>query len=470
MTLRYVTCALLAFLLLAGTSRAGQDALRERLDEANGWLADRARWNDAIEVYREALHRDPTLVEVRIRLARVLAWDQRYDEALTELDVLIAAGNDPGIRVERAEIYSWAGRTEEAERDFDAVLALEPDNARAYRGLARVFAWSDRKSQADRTYRQALALEENEEARKEWDRLRRDYRPFLRPSFDFVTDSIGFDALRVNAEASLFLDLETRLYTRAGWLSVEHDTPQPELLRGSRQEKGRELAVGIERRLSEQWSSRLFVAGRSWRDAPDRLLGEVGFDYSGWSDTSIQLMLGHRDQWEDSLSLPALRAAIQTTYARVGVWRQLGERSELYGSIEGGRLTDGNRLLGSYLEVGFEPLEMTDARLVLTGNFASYHRYEDIYYSPELDGSFGLLARKNFALMPALDLRIEAGGGYGGSKEFGAWSTGVTWTARSALEWKLGSWALRAEGTFNQSQRATTYRSSRVGLQLKRSF
>lgn len=469
MRLHRFSCAFLAFLLLAGASRADPTELRERLAEADEWLADRSRWNDAIEVYREALRQDPTLADARIRLARVLAWDLRYDESLAELDLLIAAGNDPDIRVERGEIYSWAGHIAEAEQDFETVLEQQPDHARAIRGLARVFAWSDRKSQADRAFRKALALEEDADARRDWDELRKNFRPFLRAGFDFVTDSEDFNALRAGAEVSFFLDLDTRLYSRAGWLTVEHDA-QPELLRGDKQETGRELAVGLERELSEQWKARLSFTGRSWRDAPDRLSGVAELDYTGWSDMALQLAVGHRDQWEDAHSLPALRAGIQTSYARVGLWRQLAERSEFYGSIEGGRLTDGNRLLGSYLEVDFAPLQVTDARLVLAGSFASYHRFDSLYYSPELDGSFGLLVRKNLALTPALNLRIEVGTGLGGSKEFGTWTQGVIWRARSVLEWDLGSWALRAEGTFDQSQRDTTYTSSRIGLLLKRSF
>ncbi|MCP3984975.1 MAG: tetratricopeptide repeat protein [bacterium] len=469
MTLRPIAHALLVMLLWAGMGMAEGTAVEERLTQANQWLADRERWDDAIEIYRDALRQDPTLTDASIRLARVLAWQLRYDEALAVLDTLIGEAGNPEYLIERAEIYSWAGQLDAAERDFDAVLMQDPNHARAYRGLARVFMWSERKSEADRAFRRALSLEENEEARRDWDQLRSNDRPSLEPSIEFVTDSYDFDALRVGAIATFSPDFETTLSIRTNWLKIDH-LAEPEFLRGDTSEKGRELGIDLERGLSELWSGRLSLAGRSWRDAPDRLIGELEFDYSGWSDMTFQIAAGHRDQWEDAHSLPALRNAIQTTYARLGVWRHLGERSELYANIEGGRLTDGNRLVGSYMEVGFAPLEQTDAQLVLSGSFASYHRHEDIYYSPELDGSLGLLARKDLALSPTLGLRLEAGAGMGSSREFGAWSSGLALRAAGILEWKFDSWALRAEGRFDQSQRAATYRTSKVGLELKRSF
>ncbi|MCP5057042.1 MAG: tetratricopeptide repeat protein [bacterium] len=469
MRLHLAACVALVVLVFAWPGKAEEAGLQKRLAQANEWLVEREHWDDAIEIYRDVLRQDPTQTDARLRLARVLAWQLHYDEALAEFDVLVGNGGDPLFLVERGEVHSWAGQLEAAERDFDSVLEQRPDNARAYRGLARVFAWSDRKSEADRAFRKALDLEEDEKARRDWEELRRDYRPFLRPGFELVSDSGDFEAMRAGAEASFSLDFDTRLFARAGWLEIDHPA-EPGLLRGDSTEKGRELGFGLEHKLSESVSSRLTLSGRSWRDAPDKLIGQAEIDYAGWSDMSVQLALGHRDQWEDAHSLPALRAGIQASYARISVWRQLGERSEFYANLEAGRLTDGNRLVGSYLEVDFAPLPQTDARLVVAGSFASYHRPEDIYYSPELDGSLGLYARKDLVLTPTLELRIEAGAGAGSSREFGLWSSGPTWKARGLLQWTLGSWALRAEGTFDQSQRASTYRASKVGLELKRSF
>ena len=80
------------------------------------------------------------------------------------------AALNPGVR--RREVLSWAGRTQEAQTAFESLLAAQPDDARAARGLARVYRWSGQKGRADRWYETSLSIEDDTEARQEREAMR----------------------------------------------------------------------------------------------------------------------------------------------------------------------------------------------------------------------------------------------------------------------------------------------------------
>ncbi len=91
-----------------------------------------ARWSTldrAVEAYEDALKLDPGLQNLRHNLARRYAFVERYDEAIRELETLIAAGTEfRGSYVDAANAYAALGRFETGYRILADFIARNPDD------------------------------------------------------------------------------------------------------------------------------------------------------------------------------------------------------------------------------------------------------------------------------------------------------------------------------------------------------
>jgi tetratricopeptide (TPR) repeat protein len=103
------------------------------------------------------LERHPGDRDVRIRLARTLAWDGRPDEAIAVYTTLLRQEDDPGLRFARAQLYAWGGDHELAERDLQQVLERSPAHAEALALRGDLASWSGDHARAAALYRRAAA-------------------------------------------------------------------------------------------------------------------------------------------------------------------------------------------------------------------------------------------------------------------------------------------------------------------------
>ncbi|MBI4458747.1 MAG: tetratricopeptide repeat protein [Acidobacteria bacterium] len=108
--------------------------------EARGWrarlLAWSNRWREAEREYLDVHRAAPDDLDIVLGLADVVAWQQRFDEALALLDQ--ALQKNP----QRADIYTrrghWLrsqGRKEEAREAFREAMRIDPGNREAVAGL-----------------------------------------------------------------------------------------------------------------------------------------------------------------------------------------------------------------------------------------------------------------------------------------------------------------------------------------------
>lgn len=86
---------------------------------------------EAERLFRRALAIDPSLVEARVRLARLLDLRQRHDEAAAELKTVLA-GHPSGAVAYYAQLFAGRaaqamGQTSEAARHYQEASALFPD-------------------------------------------------------------------------------------------------------------------------------------------------------------------------------------------------------------------------------------------------------------------------------------------------------------------------------------------------------
>jgi tetratricopeptide (TPR) repeat protein len=476
--------ALWLLILAAGPALAEPDP---RVVEADGLLGERESFARAVELYRAALAEAPGDRDVRQRLARVLAWSQRYDEALAEYDRLLqreasdaepshAGGAAAGaasleLAVERAEVVSWAGRTDEAIAAFDAVLARDPRNARAARGLARAYRWSGRKAPADRAYSRALELEDDPEARQERAALRAGFSPQTNAEAELYADSEDFRELRTFASASFFPDLDTRLVGRAGMID----------LRGPRvaaapwldeEDRGGEVALSARRIFTENFEAELELGARIFRHAGAFPLARGRLQVTSRWGAVLGLEVDHRDALERTGSVAALEDGLTDTTTRVSVWKGLPRRFEIFADAQVGFLSDSNLRNATGATLSWRPWTERELRVNVGGGYVGYTKSSELYYDPEWDASgfVGLSHREQLPFRLTADL--EARGGWGSARQDGISGSGPAYEVAGSLAWRVGSVRVALRASRAQSQRESSYVANRffatVGLDLGR--
>lgn len=167
-----------AILLLFSSARAGADpdpealspgrTLERRAAEESGAtsepglaearrLADAKKFGAAARVLRARLANDPQDAEARSLLARVLAWDRRYDESLAEYRTLLAAHPDRAFdRAGYARTLAWSGRSEASIREFRRAVRADSTDLEARLGYARSLSWAGDLPGASMEYRRVL--------------------------------------------------------------------------------------------------------------------------------------------------------------------------------------------------------------------------------------------------------------------------------------------------------------------------
>jgi tetratricopeptide (TPR) repeat protein len=460
-------------LALFASAVSAEDAAPDpRIEEADALLGERSGFEPAAALYRAVLADRPDAPLVRLKLARVLAWDERWDESIAEFDALLdAAPADRELALERAEVLSWAGRTDPALAAFDAVLAEAPDDARAARGRARTLRWAGRAGDADRAYARALELEDDAELREEWAVLRAGYPPRGGAEFEYLEDSDGYRRIGAAASASYFFDLDTQLTARAGYLDVEHSVEgaPAELAEADR---AFEISASGRRALGERWLAVVELGARVWREAGAMPLVRADLQYSSRGGTVMGLGVDHRDALDRTGSLAAVEDGVRDTLVRATAWRGWRHGIESFAEIQAGLLTDSNTRVASGASLSWQPWEAHELRLHASGSYLGYTDESDLYYDPELDVSGELAASFRRALIGTLVLDVECGGGYGHAEQAGEAGRGPAYRVGAALAWRLGRFRFSVGGSHARSQRASVYTANRavatIGVDLGR--
>lgn len=430
-----------------------------RVEEANALLSERSGFGRAADLYRSFLedHSDPA---VRIRLARVLSWDERYGESVAEYDRLLDEPAAPDeTRVERAEVLSWAGRYEEALAAFGTILAAEPENARAARGLSRVYKWSGRASDADRAYRRALELEDDRDAEREWAALRADFHPTSSAEFELYADNDGFRRHSASVHASFFPDLDTRATARLGYLRVEYDpeSPAPEIADLPGDDEAIELAIMGHRRFDEQVEGEMELGARVWRHAAASPLVYARLQYTSQHIGVLGFEIDHRDALDRTDSLTAVEEGIRDTSLRATLWKGLGGRWEAFGDVETGFLTGGNTRTRTGASISHQPLQDREVWLHLSASYLGYTGSSALYYDPRFDVSLLASITARTKLPAGISIDVSAGGGWGFARQSGVDGSGPAYHVAGSLSWWRGPWRIALRGERAQSRRGSAY-------------
>jgi tetratricopeptide (TPR) repeat protein len=463
------TLAAALALLALGAGAAEPDP---RVVEADGLLADAKGFPRAAELYRAALAEGPEDREVRLRLARVLAWSQRYDESLAEYDALVRTPDPPAeLLLERAEVLSWAGRNDEAIAGFEAVLARDPGSARAARGIARSWRWSGRAAAADRAYARALELEEDPEARREWAALRAGFPPRTGAEAELYADGEDHRRIASRALASFFPDLDTSVAGRAGLVDVRG--PRVAAAPGlAREDRGGEVALGVRRALGAHLAAELELGARLFREAGAVPLARARLELAPARGAVLGLEVDHRDALDRTDSVAALEDGIRDTTTRLTFWKQLPRRFEVFADTQVGALSDSNLRSAAGATLSWQPWAARELRLHVAGGYVGYTDRSELYYDPDFDlsGLVGVSHREQLPFRLTVDL--EARGGFGAARQDGGRGRGPAYEVAGSLAWRVGIARIALRASRAQSQRESSYVAHRVfatvGLDLGR--
>jgi serine/threonine protein kinase/tetratricopeptide (TPR) repeat protein len=145
-------------------------------------LLSRRRYGPALVALQKALDLRPGYPEALWARAQIYLWQGKAEQALKELDPLVAKLPDgpPETLNVRAAIYQALDRPKEAEEDYRRLIALKPKGPEAYRslaeahvGLARILEKRDEKALAAECFDGLVAATPE----SEWAYLRRaEYR------------------------------------------------------------------------------------------------------------------------------------------------------------------------------------------------------------------------------------------------------------------------------------------------------
>ncbi|HTO27005.1 MAG TPA: sulfotransferase, partial [Devosia sp.] len=114
------------------------------------------RLGDAEKLLRRALELAPGFMAARANLAAILNKQHRYAEAIAELDILAAAGDDLESRNLRAAVLGRTGDYDEAARLYRELTETFPGHSRIWMSYGHVLKTIGRQEDAIAAYRRAL--------------------------------------------------------------------------------------------------------------------------------------------------------------------------------------------------------------------------------------------------------------------------------------------------------------------------
>jgi Flp pilus assembly protein TadD len=139
------------------------DAKPDSLEAAGGLAEclDAEQKPEAADAYRKYLALQPADASIRARLVHLLVEQQKYDDALAELD-RADAGKKPSTDslLLRADIQIAQKKTDDAIASLQGALALTPNDPKLLNGLGRLYLEKRDFPSAEKTFKAALQLDQ----------------------------------------------------------------------------------------------------------------------------------------------------------------------------------------------------------------------------------------------------------------------------------------------------------------------
>jgi tetratricopeptide (TPR) repeat protein len=316
----------------------------------------------------------PRDTELRLTQARVLAWHQRYHQAIASYDSLLA--EQPALEaaaVGRAEAMSWWGHQSEAEREYRAVLARSPRNVDALVGLGYLYHWQGREGPANRLVRTALSIDSTHDALLKLDReVRTATRSTVETGANWSNDSDHNTAFWQTVGATARLSDAIRVFGSAGAAETSDRTRDATGMGGEAgltwrvrrlQLTGAAGARRLDPDSSDSRTAAAYRARASYRPVPS-----FGVSAGYWRvpfDETADLI-------DRELDLESLEAGFDAS---------LGRGLSVFGGANAAWVSDGNQRTGGVAQI----LKTIRGRFLVGafGRTLSYDRQGTGYFSPD---------------------------------------------------------------------------------------
>ena len=393
-------------------------------------LSWEGKLDSSLVVLSRARTAAPGDTELRLTQARVLAWHQRYHQAIASYDSLLA--EQPTLEaaaVGRAEALSWWGRLREAEREYKGVLARNPRNVDALVGLGYLYHWQGRERPAARLVRTALAIDSTHAALRKLDQeVRTATRSSVETGANWSNDSDHNTAFWQTVVANARLSDAIRTFGSAGVAETSDPTRDATRVGG---EAGLTWAVGRvqltgaagARRLdpdsSDSRTAATYRARASFRPVPTFGVS-AGYVRVPFDETANLIDRG--------LNLESLEAGFDAS---------VGRGLSVFGGANAAWVSDGNQRTG-----GVAQILQTIYRRFFVGAFGrtlSYDHKGTGYFSPD-----------RFRLLEALTGYSIANGTWDGRLSGGLGAQQVGRDGDSQSEWHLEARIGRRWGIANR--------------------
>lgn len=116
----------------------------------------------AVTAWTQVLAGDPTDRKALVGRANAYAWQERYGEALADVDAALALmPGDLEAVTTKGWILAWSGDQEAAKLWFDRALRIAPDNMSAQKGRAYAALWADEFEAAETRFTALKASDAN---------------------------------------------------------------------------------------------------------------------------------------------------------------------------------------------------------------------------------------------------------------------------------------------------------------------
>ena len=123
------------------------------------------RFDMAVEQFRKIIEAEPDNTAALVRIAKLLSWDEQFEEALRLLD--LALFKKPGLPealFRKAQVLGWTQDYKGSIDLFLKYLKSNPGDRDGLAGLARVYFWSGQYDLAVETFEMAIAAGSDETA------------------------------------------------------------------------------------------------------------------------------------------------------------------------------------------------------------------------------------------------------------------------------------------------------------------
>jgi Flp pilus assembly protein TadD len=125
---------------------------------ANIYMRGR-RFPEAAEYLRKLVDAHPDQAAPHIQLGRVLAAEQKYDDAIAELETgEKLAPHDPTVQRDLADLYAVAGKNRKAEAAYRELVAAHSDNAELHHELGKTLLVQKKYADAQQEFLAAVKL------------------------------------------------------------------------------------------------------------------------------------------------------------------------------------------------------------------------------------------------------------------------------------------------------------------------